>query len=301
MRMTPGLPRVLKHNFLNTLIVGLLTVLYGPILIHWCDGWLNKSIGIEHEYFSHGLIGLPYAAYVVWKQRQAWQNLEDKTHPLGALLLGLAAIFYLTGLPDLVYLSFPCLLAGICLWFKGIPGLKLQGFPLVLVLLATPNSIPYLLTPYTLPLQKFIAAAAGFLLMQLGLNVTVEEIYLAVNGRFVEVAPYCAGLKMLFTSLYVSLMLLHWTGNLQNLKKTTLLLTGAVFISVGANIIRNTLLSWLHGMGNESGFEILHEGWGGDLYSVAMLMAIVGLLKMIDRSDRFTEPEISEEEGGVHE
>lgn len=261
----------------------LLGILYAPILLKWYDGWLNKNISTDHEYFSHGMIGFLYAAYVVWQNRQQWWALADKPHLLGAIFLGLGACCYLAGSPELVYISFPLVLAGICLWLKGIPGLKLQWFPLLLVFLATPNPIPYLLTPHTLGLQKFIAAVAGLILSILGIQVRVEGIHLTLNDRLVEVAPYCAGLKMLFTSLYVALILLHLTGNLGNRRVVALLLPGAAAISIVANIIRNTLLTWFHGMGQDQNFELLHSGRGGDLYSALMLLAIVGLLKWIEK------------------
>ena len=155
-------------------------------------------------------------------------------------------------------------------------------FPLILVWLATPNSIPYLITPYTFPLQKFIASVAGFLLMQFGFDVNVDQIYLSVEGRMVEVAPYCAGLKMLFTSLYISLMLLYWTENIASATKTTMLLIGAVVISTTANIIRNAILAFFHGTDQEGMFHWLHDSWGGDLYSALMLGTIVLLLKGIE-------------------
>lgn len=275
----------IEQNLFNLIVIVLLGVLYIPLLIHWYDGWLNKSISIEHEYFSHGLIGFPYAVYICWMQRKKWQRLEDRSHPLGGILLLIGAIFYLSGVSEFVNLSFPIVLTGWCLWLKGIAGFKLQRFPLLLVLLATPNSVPYLLTPYTLPLQTFIAGVAGFLLMQLGFNVTVDGIYLAVNDKLVEVAPYCAGLKMLFTSLYVALLLLHWTGNIDSRKKITFLLTGAIVISVSANIIRNTLLSVFHGKGLNQLFVWLHDSWGGDLYSAAMLGTIVLLQNYLAKQD----------------
>ena len=257
-------------------------LLYAPILLRWYDGWLNKNISTEHEYFSYGLIGLPYAAYLIWQSRYKWTKLKSRFHPLGALFIGLALSLYAAGSPQPVFLSFPIMLMGISLWFKGIPGLKLNWFPLFLIFLATPNPIPYLLAPYTLGLQKFIATVAGLILTHLGINVQVDGIYLLVNNRLVEVAPYCAGLKMLFTSLYVALILLHWTGRLSNRWMTVSLLTGAAGISITANIIRNTLLTWFHGTGQDANFEILHSGWGGDLYSALMLLAIVGLLKYFE-------------------
>lgn len=271
-----------RQQFLSIAILGILGLLYAPLLLHWLDGWLNKSISIEHEYFSHGIIGLPFAAYLSWLNRKQWQRLPDSTHPVGAVLLVVGGVLYLSGIAEWVNLSLPAILAGLCLWFKGIAGLRLQGFPLVLVLLATPTSVPYLLVPYTLPLQSFIAGTAGFILNQLGMQVTVDEINIYVGGRIVEVAPYCAGLKMLFTTLYVSLMLLYWTGGLASRRICVWFLSIAVVISITANIIRNTLLSYFHGTGNEAAFKWLHDSWGGDLYSACMLLLLVPLLNWMN-------------------
>lgn len=275
-------PIAIEQNLLTLAIIALVVLMYAPLIIYWYDGWLNKSISIEHEYFSHGLIGLPFAGYIAWNNRQKWQELPNISHPLGAVLLGIAGAWYISGIPDLINLSFPLTLAGICLWFKGIPGFKLMGMPLLFTLLASPNHIPYLIEPYALPLQKFIAAVAAFILTQFNMDVTLEQIYLFVGGRIVEVAPHCAGLKMLFTSLYVSLMLLYWTGAIASRTKTIFLLLSAVFVSVSANIIRNTLLTVFHGTGQDGAFHWLHEGWGGDMYSACMLGILVLIMNWID-------------------
>ena len=305
MQSVQKLPSFIERNLGNFLIAALLSILYVPLLIHWYDGWLNKSISIEHEYFSHGLIGLPYAAYIIFSQnRKKWQNIENKSHPFGGFLLLLGIAFYINGSIELVNLSFPIILAGVFLWLKGMSGLKLNGFALLLVFLATPNSIPYLLTPYTLPLQKFIANVAGFILMQFiwtNYHSKYVSIYLSVNGRFVEVAPYCAGLKMMFTSLYVSLLLLHWTGNLTKRKRIITLLSSAVIISVIANIIRNTLLSSFHGNDNEQAFVSLHEGTGGDIYSVLMLLMIIALNWSLDQLEMKHHKQTDLERENYHE
>ncbi|MBW4569772.1 MAG: cyanoexosortase B [Tolypothrix carrinoi HA7290-LM1] len=264
-------------------ILGVLALLYAPILLHWLDGWLNKSISTEHEYFSHGIIGIPFAAYLSWINRKKWQRLPDVNHPLGVVLLIIGGIFYLSGVTEWVNLSFPAILAGLCLWLKGIAGFKLQGFPLLLVFLATPTALPYLIAPYTLPLQSFIAGTAGFILSQFGMQVAVDGTNIFVGGRIVEVAPYCAGLKMLFTTLYVCLMLLYWTGALSSRRTTIWFLSTAVVVSVTANIIRNTLLSFFHGTGQQAAFEWLHDSWGGDLYSAIMLLLLVPILNRLDR------------------
>jgi cyanoexosortase B len=281
------LQRQLKNAntpLLNISLLGIMVLLYAPLLLYWWDGWIKKSISTEHEYFSHGIIGLPFAAYLVWNNRKKWQRLPDVSHPVGAVLLAVGGVFYLSGVSEWVNLSFPAVLAGLCLWLKGIPGLKLQGFPLVLVLLATPTAVPYLIAPYTLPLQSFIAGTAGFILSQCGMEVTVEGINIYTEGgRIVEVAPYCAGLKMLFTTLYVGLILLHWTGNLSSRSKTIWFLSIAVVVSVTANVIRNTFLTYFHGTGQEGAFHWLHDSWGGDLYSAIMLLVLVPIINMVDK------------------
>ncbi|MBD2058938.1 cyanoexosortase B [Oculatella sp. FACHB-28] len=282
MQIRHQLPLPIGRYALSGAVLGLLLLMYVPLLLHWVDGWLNKSISIEHEYFSHGLIGLPFAAYLAWSNRNRWQQLSDTPHLAGIVLLLLGVACYRSNLTDLINLSLPIILMGLCLWLKGMPGLRLQAFPLLLVFLATPTEIPYLLAPYTLPLQSFIAGTAGFILQQIGMDVRVDQIYLFVNNRIVEVAPYCAGLKMLFTSLYVGLLLLHWTGALASRAKTFWFFAGIIFVSVSANIFRNTLLTFFHGTGREQAFAWLHEGWGGDLYSAAMLGLLVFLLRGIE-------------------
>ncbi|MEG3921978.1 cyanoexosortase B [Microcoleus sp. POL10_C6] len=274
---------VFKRYLLAEGITVLLVLLYAPLLVHWYNGWLNKNISIEHEYFSHGLIGLPYAAYIAWMNRKCWRSLPNSPHPLGGFLLVLATLFYLSRLSDLVNLSLPVMLASICLSLKGIPGLKLQVMPLLFVFLASPNHIPYLIEPYALPLQQFIAEASGWILIKIGINVRVEEIYLYVNERIVEVAPHCAGLKMLFTSLYVSLILLDWTGVWNSRKKSLLFLVITSIISITSNIFRNTLLTYFHGTGREALFNWLHAGWGGDLYSACILGLLVLLLNGMEK------------------
>jgi cyanoexosortase B len=283
MQIGKKLPLILDTNIFYYSVGGLLAIIYAPLLVHWYDGWMNKSIGIEHEYFSHGIIGLPFAAYIMWQDRKKWQRLDDRCHPLGGICLGLATVFFLSGTDELINISFPMLLLGICFWLKGMAGFRLYWFPWLLILLATPNSIPYLITPYTLPLQTLIAGCAGFLLMQLGFDVEVQGIYVTLGGKLVEVAPYCAGLKMLFTSLYISLMLLYWTDNLGDRRKIIGLLVGSIGISVVGNIFRNTILAFFHGTGQESLFVWLHDSWGGDVYSAVMLGIIVLLLKILDR------------------
>ncbi|NJN91262.1 MAG: cyanoexosortase B [Leptolyngbyaceae cyanobacterium SL_5_14] len=282
MQIRQQLPLPIGRYALSGAVLGLLLLMYVPLLLHWIDGWLNKSISIEHEYFSHGLIGLPFAAYLAWSNRSRWQQLPDLPHLAGVFLLLLGVACYRSNLTDLINLSLPIILTGLCLWLKGMSGLRLQAFPLLLVFLATPTEVPYLLAPYTLPLQSFIAGTAGFILQQLGMSVRVDQIYLYVNDRIVEVAPYCAGLKMLFTSFYVGLLLLHWTGALASRTRTLSFFAGIIFVSVTANILRNTLLTFFHGTGKEQAFTWLHDGWGGDLYSAAMLGLLVFLLRGIE-------------------
>lgn len=261
----------------------LLAVLYVPLMLYWIDGWLNKSISIDHEYFSYALLGFPYAALIAWELRHRWFALPDRANFVGLSLLVTAGIFYLSPVQNLVNLSLPVMLSSIVLLSKGLSGFRLMGFPLLFVALATPTALPYLIVPYLLPLQQFIASVVGFLLMQLNMNVTVDQIYVLVNDRLVEVAPYCAGLKMMMTSVYVGLIILHRTGNISSRTKTVGLLVGAALLSVVGNIIRNTLLSYFHGTDNSAMFDWLHASWGGDVFSALLLFSVMLMMKGMDK------------------
>ncbi len=283
MQYRSKIPIAIERYFLDGAIIALLTILYAPLLIYWCDGWLSKDISVEQTYFSHGLIGLPFAAYIVWTHRQQWRHLPNTTHPLSIVLLVLGGVFYLSGHSELVNLSFPAILAGICLWLKGIPGFKLQSFPLLLVFLATPTPIPYLIAPFVMPLQKFIAGTAGFILLQFGLNVTVEQIYVSVGERVVEVGAYCSGLKLLFNTFYLGLVLLYWSGAWISRKTTIMFLLSTGILGIIGSIVRNTLLIFFHVMGQDSAFEWLHKGAGGHIYSACLMVLLVPLLSGIER------------------
>ncbi|MGD1903794.1 MAG: cyanoexosortase B [Geitlerinemataceae cyanobacterium] len=288
--------RLTKRYPLEIAIFTAVAVLYAPIVLHWVDGWLNKSISIEHEYFSHGLIGLPFAAYIAWTERDRWRELPDRFDVFGAACLGLSTAFYASNIWDFVNLSFPLTLVGLILCMKGKAGVKLLAFPLILTLFATPTNVPYLLAPYTLPLQKFIAGTAGFILTQFGMDVDVRGILLFVNDRVVEVAPYCAGLKMLFTTLYVAFMLLFWTGAAESRKTIVIFITGAIGLSVFINILRNTLLTYFHGTGNDAMFHWVHDSWGGDMISAVMLLMLIPMLNALEwLRHAFTGPDMSGE------
>jgi cyanoexosortase B len=268
---------------LEGVILGLIGILYAPLLWHWVDGWLNKSISIQHEYFSHGLLGIPFAAFLVWERRSQWYALPTRIHWLAFPLLLGAIAFYRSDLVDFMNLSLPLLLAGLLLVLKGWPGFRLCLFPWLLVLLSTPTQLPYLIEPYILPLQAFIASVAGFILLQFDVDVQVDGIYLSVSNQLVEVAPHCAGLKMLFTSLFMGLILAYWTGLYLSRLRTSLFFVGIIGISVVGNIIRNATLTFFHGAQMDKAFDWLHESWGGDLYSAAMLGMLIVLIQLLEQ------------------
>ncbi|MEM9977957.1 MAG: cyanoexosortase B [Cyanobacteria bacterium P01_D01_bin.2] len=257
-------------------VIVCLTILYGPLLYHWVwDGWINKDISIQHEYFSHGVLGIPLALKLVWDKRQTWHRLGDSCHWSGIGCLVVAFVFYTSGVMDAVNLSLPLMLTGILLCLKGPAGLKLMLFPLVLIIFSTPTQLPYLIEPHILPLQRFIATVAGTILHGLGYDVEVNQIYLSINQQLVEVAPHCAGLKIMFTSLYMGLILTYWTGIYRSRLRTGVFFVGIILVSVVGNILRNTILTFFHGNGMSAAFHWLHESWGGDIYSAAMLGSLV--------------------------
>jgi cyanoexosortase B len=267
---------------IELIVISCLVILYAPLLHHWVwDGWVNKSISIQHEYFSHGILGIPLAFKLVWDKRQNWYQLSDSCHWAGIVCLVVAFVFYASGVMDAVNVSLPLMLTGLLLCLKGRAGLKLMLFPLILIVFSTPTQLPYLIEPYILPLQRFIATVAGTILHGFGYEVEVNNIYLSMNQRLVEVAPHCAGLKMLFTSLYMGLVLTYWTAIYRSKLRTCVFFVGIISVSVIGNILRNTILAFFHGNSMSEAFHWLHESWGGDVYSAVMLGALVLIVNAI--------------------
>ncbi len=75
------------------------------------------------------------------------------------------------------------------------------------------------------------------------------------------------------------------------------MLLSAFGISVGANIVRNSLLAWFHGTGQEANFKLLHDSWGGDLYSVFMLLLILLVFQIMQYRDAAKKQSLAQEEG----
>ena len=94
--------------------------MYVPLLVHWVHGWLFKSISIEHEYFSHGMIGIPFAVYLAWQSRSKFMPLiaSGRDQFWGIAVCTIAGIFYLSNLAEPVNLSLPLMLTGGILTFK---------------------------------------------------------------------------------------------------------------------------------------------------------------------------------------
>lgn len=263
-------------------VISCVVILYGPLLYHWVwDGWINKGISIQHEYFSHGILGIPLAIKLVWDKRKSWHRLGDSFHWSGIPCLLIAFVFYTSGVMDAINLSLPLMLTGLLLCLKGPAGLRLMLFPLVLLIFSTPTQLPYLIEPHILPLQRFIATVAGTILHGFGYDVEVNQIYLSMNGQLVEVAPHCAGLKMLFTSLYMGLVITYWTGIYSSRLRTGIFFVGIILVSVIGNILRNTILTFFHGHSMSEAFHWLHESWGGDVYSAVMLGSLILIVNAI--------------------
>ncbi|MFM7794752.1 MAG: archaeosortase/exosortase family protein, partial [Microcystis panniformis] len=81
-----------------------------------------------------------------------------------------------------------------------------------------------------------------------------------------------------------------------NGRKTCFMLLSTFGISIGANIIRNALLAWFHGTGQEENFKLLHDGWGGDLYSVFMLLLILLVFQIMQYREAVRKQSPAQEE-----
>lgn len=241
----------------------------------WGQWWGN-------DYYSHGILIIPVAAYLAWK-RLANQPVEDDPAPKGdnwgLLILGGSLVGYLYLLNRSAYYlaAFAMLGMGIGLlwlvWGKGL--VKRLAFPLGFLTLMIP--LPFL-TRVTLPLSLFTGLCSGTLVRFLGLDVTVVGASVQLPNTNLVIGAQCSGINSIIA--LTSLMLLAAYALNGPLWGRILLVILAIPLAMLGNILRvATLLVVARYWGTQTAFTYYHNYSG-----ILAFLLIVFLIIPISRS-----------------
>ena len=238
--------------------------------------WYNISA------YNHGFIIFPVAAYLAWERR--WRLRELHLQPCWPGLLvvtGFALLWLLSRGASLLegeQFAYIGILQGLILTIMGRKIFRALILPILYLLLMVPTGT------FLLPALQTVATWLTVQLLQLtNIPFFVEQYHIQLPvGAFV-VAPGCAGLNFIFSSLALSIVYaeLMYTGWRRKL--------AAILIAVGAAILANGVrifaILWLAEISNNQ-LAIVDDhilyGWGFFFIVLLLMMWIGGKFSNIE-------------------
>ena len=277
----------------KTRIVGLVLVLAGLAAAFWRVAADLVSAWLRDETYSHGLLMVPLALYVVWRQRADLEALPKRPSVAGLGVLAASLIALGAGAahasPFLARLALLGSLAGIVALFWGVRHLKAVSFAFVLLLLGVP--IPEaVFGRITFPLQMLAARFGEATLKALQIPVFRDGTLIVLANATLEVAEACSGIRSLVS--LVALAAIWGYVSESPLWLRWLLAAASVPIAILANGVRvagTGVAAHFMGPAAAQGFFHSFSGWLVFLVAVALLLALHRLALRL-RPDRGGRP-----------
>lgn len=218
----------------GSVLIGVLTLaVYHRVMEDLVGTWLSNPD------FSHGFLVPIFAAYLMWRKREAlshkcvqpsWGAIAVVALGLAVLLVGVygASVFFSR-------ISLVILLAGLVLCFGGWILLKELRFVLLVLLLAIP--LPAIIfNQIALPLQFFASKLASDLLPMFGTPVLQNGNIIQLSTVKLEVAEACSGIRSLVTLFTLAIFYGYFLE--KTFVRRAILALASVPIAIAANAVR---------------------------------------------------------------
>ncbi len=177
------------------------------LIVSWWDA-VDHMVGIlwNVDVFAHGLL-VPFVSLaIIWSRREDLSHIPARFSLLGVPVLVVACMLWILGslLEAKLFAHVALLIAvqGLVIMSLGREIYIKILFPMLFLFLTIPFG-------YELvgPLQTMTASMVIWVLELLGANYTVEGMVIGLPSGYFEVAEACAGVKFLFTSLVMGILL----------------------------------------------------------------------------------------------
>ncbi len=245
---------------------------------HWL--WLEW---MSNEYYSHGLLILPVAAFLVF---QRFRHDQELTYRLGqgsvygVVVLGILLAIYLYYLQQRAYYlaAFAAIgiLAGLIWAIGGTTAAKKLAFPIGYLVLMVP--LPFV-DRVTLPLALFTGYCSGSLVQLLGMDITIVGNSISLPNADLVVGAQCSGVNSLITLLALLVLVAYLLDGPVWSRVVLVLL--AIPLALLGNIIRvATLLFVARSWGADAAFTYYHD-YSGIFFFVAVLLLIVPITRAL--------------------
>jgi len=218
-------------------IVMLYALFYGPLVPGLVKEWY------EHQNFSYGFLIPVIFIYLVWQEREIFQQCSSNSSGLGAVSLSAAVLIgvigKILGEPFSGRISMVLALIAMVHLFWGWQCVKRLAFPLAYLFLMIPP--PYVIVKeLAYHLRMFDASLAAGSLRVIGVPVYRDSYFLFLPNITLEVADGCSGTASLFAMAALGTLYAYYLPA-QPLAKVGVLL-GAVVFPMLANLLRILLI-----------------------------------------------------------
>jgi exosortase A len=189
----------------NVPLLSLAFAVLAILLMHLPTASAIVAIWLRSPTFNHGLLVLPVAVWLGWRQRARLEGLLPQPWPPAlALLAALGALWMLSALAHVQVvqqysLALMCIAAIAAV--LGLPVIRALAYPLAYALLAVPFGEVFI--P---PLIDFTARFTVALLQLGGIPVFHENNFIALPSGSWAVADACSGLRYLIASLALGML-----------------------------------------------------------------------------------------------
>lgn len=242
---------------------------------------MAKEVWVLDEQ-AHGPIILLVVIYLVWKQRDVFNNGYSgpawiRIVGYGVMLLG-ALSFIIGRTQDIIFFEVGGQIAcigGLVMILLGAQGVMRLWFPIFFLVFMLP--LPgFIVDQATSSLKLVVSEAAASVMHFAGLPIARDGVLLLIGQYKLLVADACSGLYSLISLSALGILYL-WLIRSANKVRNALLFLAIFPIAIAANITRVIILSLItYYMGDEAGQGFLH-GFAGMSLFLAALTLIIGL------------------------
>ncbi|TXL65948.1 exosortase A [Zeimonas arvi] len=226
------------------------------------DAWMGMvRVWMASETYTHGFIALPFAAWMVWRNRGDWSQLPVRSFMPGLLLVAAFATLWVVGrvagVASVEQFGAVAVIPAAMAALTGLPIVAALAFPLAFLFFAVP--VGDFLTPI---LMDYTADATVLALQWSGVPVYREGLHFMVpTGRW-SVVEACSGLRYLIASLALG-VLFAWL-QFRTLKYRLAFIALSIVVPIVANWVRAYMIVMLGHLTNNklaAGADHLIYGW----------------------------------------
>ena len=223
-------------------------------------------------------------AVIAWLIATRWHTLRDMPvrHAwVGPLVILAGMACDLIGFPSTLavwHLGAVLVVTGCVLSVLGVELLRRAwpAFIILLFLIPVPGRVRQ---EVAIPLQRVTAAAAQNVLQMLGFEIFRSANYLEYNGRAVEVAEACNGMRMMFSLILASFAFAFAMPLTASMRVIVIALSPVA--AVVCNVIRVVPTILVFGHYSDTTAHLFHDFSGWAMIGVAFLL-LWGLVRLLE-------------------